>query len=57
MHEFPHRNAGGRGHANTSNPMNENLKTTMKNEKKRILVVDDQSRNTRLMKLYLEKHQ
>jgi len=35
--------------------MNENIKTTMKTEKKRILVVDDQSRDTRLMKLYLEQ--
>jgi two-component system, OmpR family, response regulator len=35
--------------------MNENTKTTMNTEKKRILVVDDQSRNTRLMKIYLEQ--
>jgi len=35
--------------------MNDNIKTTMKTEKKRILVVDDQARNTRLMKLYLEQ--
>ncbi len=34
--------------------MTENIKTTVKMEKKRILVVDDQARNTRLMKLYLE---
>lgn len=31
------------------------MKTTMKTEKKRILVVDDQARNTRLLKLYLER--
>jgi two-component system OmpR family response regulator len=35
--------------------MNENTKTTMNTEKKRILVVDDQSRDTRLMKIYLEQ--
>ena len=35
--------------------MSVNMKTTMKAEKKRILVVDDQSRDTRLMKLYLEQ--
>ena len=31
------------------------MKTTMKTEKKRILVVDDQASNTRLVKLYLEQ--
>ena len=31
-----------------------NMKTTMNTEKKRILVVDDQARNTRLVRLYLE---
>ena len=31
------------------------MKTTMKTEKKRILVVDDQTQNTRLLKLYLER--
>ena len=31
------------------------MKTTMKTEKKRILAVDDQVRDTRLMKLYLER--
>ena len=31
------------------------MKTTMKTEKKRILAVDDQARDTRLMKLYLER--
>ena len=31
------------------------MKTTMKTEKKRILVVDDQASNTRLVKLYLER--
>ena len=31
------------------------MKTTMKTEKKRILVVDDQAQNTRLVKLYLER--
>ena len=30
------------------------MKTTMNTEKKRILVVDDQASNTRLLKLYLE---
>ena len=30
------------------------MKTTMNTEKKRILVVDDQARNTRLVRLYLE---
>ena len=30
------------------------MNTTMKTEKKRILVVDDQAPNTRLVKLYLE---
>lgn len=35
--------------------MSENIKTTMTTEKKRILVVDDQPRDTRLMKLYLEQ--
>ena len=35
--------------------MSVNIKTTMKTEKKRILVVDDQARDTRLMKLYLER--
>ncbi len=35
--------------------MSVNMTTTMKTEKKRILVVDDQARNTRLMKLYLER--
>jgi two-component system OmpR family response regulator len=34
--------------------MNDPIKTTVNTEKKRILVVDDQSRDTRLMKLYLE---
>ena len=34
--------------------MSVNMKTTMKTEKKRILVVDDQVRDTRLVKLYLE---
>jgi CheY-like chemotaxis protein len=29
--------------------------TTMKTEKKRILVVDDEAQNTRLLKLYLER--
>jgi two-component system OmpR family response regulator len=32
-----------------------NIKTTMKTEKKRILAVDDQASNTRLLKLYLER--
>jgi two-component system, OmpR family, response regulator len=32
-----------------------NMKTTKKTEKKLILVVDDQPRNTRLLKLYLEQ--
>jgi CheY-like chemotaxis protein len=31
------------------------MKTTMNTGKKRILVVDDQARNTRLIKLYLEQ--
>jgi CheY-like chemotaxis protein len=31
------------------------MKTTMNTEKKRILVVDDQASNTRLVKLYLER--
>ena len=31
------------------------MKTTMKIEKKRILVVDDRASNTRLVKLYLEQ--
>jgi CheY-like chemotaxis protein len=31
------------------------MKTTMKTEKKRILVVDDQASNTLLLKLYLER--
>ena len=31
------------------------MKATMKTEKKRILVVDDQAPNTRLLKLYLER--
>src|SRR5580700_4598375 len=35
--------------------MKENMNTTMETPKKRILVVDDQPRNTRLMKLYLEQ--
>lgn len=35
--------------------MSVNMKTTMKTEKKRILVVDDQAQNTRLVKLYLER--
>jgi two-component system, OmpR family, response regulator len=35
--------------------MKENMNTTIETPKKRILVVDDQSRNTRLMKLYLEQ--
>src|ERR1039458_7893843 len=35
--------------------MNVNMKTTMKTEKKRILAVDDQASNTRLLKLYLER--
>ena len=35
--------------------MSVNMKTTMKTEKKRILVVDDQASNTRLVKLYLER--
>lgn len=34
--------------------MSANMKTTMKTEKKRILVVDDRARDTRLVKLYLE---
>jgi CheY-like chemotaxis protein len=34
--------------------MSVNMKTTMKTEKKRILVVDDRASNTRLVKLYLE---
>jgi CheY-like chemotaxis protein len=32
-----------------------NMETTMKTEKKRILVVDDRARDTRLLKLYLER--
>ena len=35
--------------------MSVNIKTTMKTDKKRILVVDDQASDTRLMKLYLER--
>ena len=35
--------------------MSVNMKTTMKTEKKRILAVDDQASNTRLLKLYLER--
>ena len=35
--------------------MSVNMKTTMKTEKKRILVVDDRARDTRLVKLYLER--
>ena len=35
--------------------MSVNMKTTMKTEKKRILVVDDRASNTRLVKLYLER--
>jgi CheY-like chemotaxis protein len=35
--------------------MTENIKTTLKMEKKRILVVDDLAVNTRLIKLYLEQ--
>jgi len=35
--------------------MTENIKTTLQMEKKRILVVDDLARNTRLIKLYLEQ--
>lgn len=35
--------------------MNVNMTTTMKTEKKRILVVDDQASDTRLLKLYLER--
>ena len=35
--------------------MNTNMKTTIDNDKKRILVVDDQPQNTRLLKLYLEQ--
>jgi CheY-like chemotaxis protein len=35
--------------------MSVNMTTTMKTKKKRILVVDDQARDTRLMKLYLER--
>jgi CheY-like chemotaxis protein len=31
------------------------MKTTMKTDKKRILAVDDQASNTRLLKLYLER--
>jgi CheY-like chemotaxis protein len=31
------------------------IETTMKPEKKRILVVDDEAQNTRLLKLYLER--
>ena len=31
------------------------METTMKTEKKRILVVDDRARDTRLLKLYLER--
>src|ERR1035441_6077605 len=34
--------------------MNVNMKTTIKTEKKRILAVDDQASNTRLVKLCLE---
>jgi len=32
-----------------------NMKTTMKTEKKRILVVDDRASNSRLVKIYLER--
>jgi len=35
--------------------MNMNTTTTMKTEKKRILAVDDEAANTRLMKCYLER--
>ena len=35
--------------------MSVNMKTTTKTVKKRILVVDDQVQNTRLLKLYLER--
>ena len=35
--------------------MSVNMTTTMKTEKKRILVVDDQASDTRLLKLYLER--
>lgn len=35
--------------------MNMNMTTTMKTEKKRILAVDDEAANTRLLKLYLER--
>ena len=35
--------------------MSVNIETTMKTEKKRILVVDDRARDTRLVKLYLER--
>jgi len=35
--------------------MSVNMKTTMETEKKRILVVDDRARDTRLVKLYLER--
>jgi len=35
--------------------MNEPMNATIKTDKKRILVVDDQVRNTRLMKLFLEQ--
>jgi CheY-like chemotaxis protein len=35
--------------------MNVNMTTTMKTEKKRILVVDDQASDTRLLKLGLER--
>ena len=35
--------------------MSVNMTTTMKTKKKRILVVDDQARDTRLVKLYLER--
>jgi CheY-like chemotaxis protein len=37
------------------NPNNVNGKTTMNSKKKRILAVDDQASNTRLVKLYLER--
>ncbi len=36
-------------------PMNENTSTVLKSEKKRILAVDDQPANTRLVRLCLEQ--